>query len=144
MAKERIESSENFELILELRNTNGRPLALQTENPFAFTVRVLNGAGKPVMATSTRWDVLYSPQWAIVPRNCCLSFPVSIKSADGAKGSHLDITTLIWKLPDAKYRIEAEYSSGAFGEFKEKPENVTLWKGTLALPPVDVEIKTKE
>lgn len=141
VTKDTIEPTEHFQLELVLHNIGNVPLAFQTENPFTFTVHILNRAGKTVKTTSARVDILSSPQWAVLPRNCSLTFPVSIKSADGAKGSHLDITTLIWKLPVGKYRICGEYSSDSFTEFKEKPKNVMVWQGKIELPPVDVEIK---
>ena len=145
VAREKIGTTEYFQLTLEVRNVGNSPLALQTKNPFAFTLRVLDGAGKVVAATSVRIDLwLRFPQWAIVPASCYLGTPVSIQSKDGAAGSHLDITTTIWKLPAGRYRLTAEYASKGFRESPDKPKNVTVWQGKLVLPPVDVEIEPKE
>jgi hypothetical protein len=141
VAQKKIKASEYFLLTLELRNVGIMPLAFPTGNPFTLTVRVLDGAGKQVNSTMVRMDVLCSPQWAVLPKASYLGFPVSIKGADGATGAHLDTTTSIWKLSPGTYRIDAEYSSDRFGEFKAKPTNITLWQGKLMLPAIDVEIE---
>ena len=144
VAELRITSDQHFQLTLEMANRGDTPLAVQCGNPHIFSITILDGAGKQVKPTSARIDVLSSPQWGVIPGRAYLGFPVSIRSQDGAKGSHLDITTLIWKLPPGKYRISGEFSSGKAADFMGKPGKAKIWEGKIELPPVDIEIVEKE
>lgn len=131
-------------LTLELANRGSAPLAVQCGNPHIFTVVLLDGVGKPAKPTSARIDVLSSPQWGVIPRESYLGFPVSIQSQDGAKGSHLDSTTLIWKLSPGKYRISGTFASGRAADFMGKPGKTKTWEGKIELPPIDIEVVEKE
>ena len=144
VAESRITSDQHFQLTLELANRGSAPLAVQWGNPHIFTVALLDGAGNPVKPTSARIDVLSSPQWGVIPHNSYLGFPVSIQSQDGAKGSHLDITTLIWKLSPGKYRVSGVFSSGKAADFMGKPGKAKIWEGKIELPSIDIEIVEKE
>ncbi|MCX5674803.1 MAG: hypothetical protein NTX87_07330, partial [Planctomycetota bacterium] len=144
VAESRIATDQYFQLTLELANRGGTPLAVQCGNPHIFTITLLDGAGKQVKPTLVRADVLSSPQWGVIPGGAYLGFPVSIQSQDGAKGSHLDITTLIWKLSPGKYRIAGEFSSGGAADFMGTPGKATIWDGKIDLPPVDIEVVEKE
>ncbi|NQT38692.1 MAG: biotin/lipoyl-binding protein, partial [Planctomycetes bacterium] len=142
VAAPRITTSEQFDLSLELRNNHfgGGPwLAVQEGNPFLFEVSVTDAGGKAVKPTMTRRDVLYSPKWQVIRPfpDERLSIPVSIRSVDGAKGSHLDTTTSIWKLSPGVYKIAATFTSPK--EIRYKGE-ATPWTGKLELPPVEVEV----
>ena len=140
VSERKITSDQYFQITLELANRGHSPLAVQSGNPHIFTVTLLDGAGKPVKPTSSRRDVLSSPQWGVIPCGAYLSIPVSIQSQDGAKGSHLDITTLIWKLSPGKYRITGEFSSGRAADFMGNPGKAEIWEGKIELPPLDVEV----
>jgi hypothetical protein len=140
----RITADQYFEITLELTNRGHAPLAVQSGNPHIFTITLLDRAGKPVKRTSGRCDVISSPQWGVIPGRAYLGFPVSIQSQDGAKGSHLDITTLIWKLSPGKYRITGEFSSGRAASFMGSPGKAKIWDGKIQLPPVDIEVVEKE
>jgi hypothetical protein len=144
VAKSAITTDEYFELALELSNSGNIPLAVQCHNPHIFRVTVFDAAGKQVKTIFTRSDILSSPHWGIIPRGGYLGFRVSIQSQDGAKGSHLDITTLIWKLSPGTYRISGEFSSGRAEDFMGGPGKATIWEGKIDLPPVDIEITEKE
>ena len=136
----KITADQYFHLTLELANRGTTPLAVQCGNPHVFTVTLLDGAGKQVGPTLVRADVLSSPQWGVIPRGSYLGLPVSIRSEDGAKGSHLDITTLIWKLSPGKYRVCATFSSGRAADFMGSPGKAEIWEGKIEIPPVDVEV----
>ncbi len=142
VARPRITTSEQFDLSLELRNHHygGGPwLAVQSGNPFLFNVSVTDANGKTVKPTMQRVDVMYSPKWKVIRPfpDERLTIPVSIRSIDGAKGSHLDTTTDIWKLPPGKYKIAATFTSPK--EVRYKGE-ATPWTGKLELSPIEVEI----
>jgi hypothetical protein len=140
VAEPKITADQHFQLTLELANRGQIPLAVQSWNPHVFTITLLNGAGKHVQPTSARVDIMSAPQWGVIPRRGYLGFPVSTQSRDRARGSHLDITTLIWKLSPGKYRICGEYSSGRAADFMGKPGKATIWQGKLKLPAVDIEV----
>ena len=144
VAKTRISTDEYFQLTLELTNRGNMSLAVQCGNPHIFSITVIDTAGKQVGATSVRLDVLSSPQWGVIPGRSYLGFPVSMQSQDGAKGSHLDITTRIWKLSPGKYRITGQFSSGRAADFMGKPGKAKIWEGRIQLPPLDIEVVRKE
>jgi beta-lactamase regulating signal transducer with metallopeptidase domain len=146
VAQPTITPKEQFDLSLELRNVNrgGSPwLAVQEGNPFLFEARVTDAVGKAVKPTMQRVDVLYSPKWRVIRPfpDERLKIPVSIRSEDGAAGSHLDTTTNIWKLPPGKYKISGTYRSAE--EVRYEGE-ATPWAGKLVIPPVDVEVIAEE
>lgn len=139
-----IRESENFRLTLELKNTGVLPLGVPTHNPHLLTFKILDSAGKSVGRSSSRIDVISSPQWGVIPRDGYLGFPVTIRSPDRAKGSHIDITTSIWKLPPGKYRVSGEYSSERPLEFPDlipKSGKAPIWMGKVNLPALDLEIR---
>ncbi len=144
IAKTRITTDEHFQLTLELSNRGNIPLAVQSGNPHIFSLTVLDGAGEEVKPTSIRIDVLSQPQWGVIPRSSYLGFPVSIQSQDGAKGSHLDIITLIWKLSPGKYRISGSFASGRAAEFMGEPGKAKIWEGKIELASLDIEVFQKE
>lgn len=144
LAHSRITSDQHFPLTLELANRGDTPLAVQSGNPHMFSITVLGGAGKPIKPTQARVDVLSSPQWGVIPGKAYLGFPVSIQSQGGAKGSHLDITTLIWTLSPGKYQISGSFASGKPANFMGKPGKANVWEGKIALPPIDIEIIEKK
>ena len=144
IAEQSISEDAFFTVALELRNDGAMPLAVQCANPHLFTAAVIDGAGKRVQPTLARHDVISSPQWGVIPGNSYLRFPVSIQSEDGAKGSHLDTTTLIWKLAPGMYRISADYSSGKSADFMGQSGPATIWTGTLRLPQVNIEVTPKK
>ena len=142
LALPRISETDWFALKLELRNVGEVPLAVQTGNPFLLDVRVADAKGQAVKPTWTRSDVLFSPKWAEIAPKSSLSVQVSEKSIDGAKGSHLDVTTSIWKLEPGKYRVSATCKSQERGAAASSPYkgNARLWSGQLALPEIEVEV----
>ena len=144
VAQPRITTDQHFQITLELANQGSTPVAVQCGDPHVFTITILDGAGKQVKPTLTRVDILSSPQWGVVPGKAYLGFPVSIESQDGAKGSHLDITTLIWELSPGKYQISGSFSAGKPAEFMGKPDKAKVWKGKIELPPIDIEIVEKK
>ena len=144
VAKTRISTDEYFQLTLELTNRGNMSLAVQCGNPHIFSITVFDTAGKQVSAAFARIDVLSFPQWGVIPGRSYLGFPVSMQSQDGAKGSHLDITTRIWKLSPGKYRITGQFSSGRAADFMGKPGKAKIWEGKLQLPPLDIEVVEKE
>jgi hypothetical protein len=144
VAEQTITTEQYFCLTLELVNRAHAPLAVQSGNPHMFTITLLDGAGKPVQPTSGRVDVLSSPQWGVIPGGAYLGLPVSIQTQDGAKGSHLDITTLIWKLAPGKYRVCATFSSGSAADFRGSPGKAAIWEGKIDIPPLDVEVVEKK
>ena len=144
VAEKAITTDQYFRLTLELANQGHTPLAVQSGNPHIFTITLLDSAGKLVKPTSARIDVISSPQWGVIPGRAYLGFPVSIHSQDGAKGSHLDITTLIWRLSPGTYRITGEYSSDRAADFMGKPGKAKIWEGKIRLPPVDIEVLERE
>jgi len=139
-----IRESESFRLTLELKNTGVLPLAVQAHNPHILTLKILDSAGKSVRPSASRIDVISSPQWGVIPRDGYLGFPVTIRSPDRVKGSHIDITTSIWKLPPGKYRVLGEYSSESpleFPKFMGKPGKARIWEGKVNLSALDLEIR---
>ncbi len=144
VSEPRITSDQYFQITLELANRGHSPLAVQSGNPHIFTVTLLDGAGKPVKPTSARDDVLSFPQWGVIPGGAYLGIPVSIQSQDGAKGSHLDITTLIWKLSPGKYRIAGAFSSRRAADFMGIPGKAEIWEGQIDLPALEVEVVEKK
>jgi hypothetical protein len=144
VAEPTITTEQHFCLTLELANRGNGSLAVQSGNPHIFTITLLDGAGKPVQPTSARMDVLSSPQWGVIPGGAYLGLPVSIQSQDGAKGSHLDITTLIWKLSPGKYRICATFSSGSAADLMGSPGKAAIWEGKIVIPPLDIEVVEKK
>jgi hypothetical protein len=141
VAKPRISRPLQIQASLELRSIHygGGPwLAVQSGNPFLFEMRVSDATGKPVQPTMQRVDVMYSPKWLIIRPWDRLTIPLTIESLDGARGSHLDTTTRIWKLPPGKYRLGGTFSAPRKDRHEEK--KATFWNGTLELPPVEVEI----
>ena len=144
VAQSRITTDQHFQITLELANRGSTSLAVQCGNPHIFSIAMLTQAGKPVKPISARIDILSSPQWGVIPGRAYLGFPVSIQSQDGAKGSHLDITTLIWKLPPGKYQISGSFTAGKPGDFMGKPGKAKVWEGKIELPPIDIEIVEKE
>jgi len=145
VTKGSIQESESFRLTLELKNTGTQPLAIQTYNPHLLTLKILHSAGKSVGPSSSRIDIISSPQWGVIPRDGYLGFPVTIRGPERAKGSHIDITTSIWNLPPGKYRVSGEYSSESplpFSEFLGKSGKARIWKGKVSLPALDLEIRT--
>lgn len=144
VAESTVAADQYFRLTLELANRSHAPLAVQSGNPHVFTITLLDGAGKQVQPTSARTDVLSSPQWGVIPGGAYLGLPVSIESQDGAKGSHLDITTLIWKLSPGKYRICATFASGRAADFMGSPGKAAIWDGKIDIPPLDVEVIEKK
>lgn len=143
LSEPKITTDQYLQINLELANRGHTPLAIQSGNPHIFTITLLDGAGKPVKPTSARSDVLSSPQWGVIPGGAYLGFPVSIQSQDGAKGSHLDITTLIWKLSPGKYRISGTFSCGRAADFMGSPGKAEVWEGKIDLPPIDIEVAEK-
>jgi hypothetical protein len=126
VAKPVIGSSEQFRIDLRLRNVSETPISFTHGNPFDFEARVIDSQGKPVEPTSCRVDVIYSTKASVIQPQAVLTIPVTIRSIDGAKGSHLDTTTRIWTLPAGKYRLAATYKLSA---------------GQLNLPQVELEIR---
>ncbi len=144
VTRSNIRESESFRLTLELKNTGVLPLAVQTYNPHILTLKILDSAGNSVGPSSSRIDIISSPQWGVIPRDGYLGFPVTIRSPDRVKGSHIDITTRIWKLPPGKYRVSGEYSSTnppQFPEIMGKPGRARIWEGKVNLPALDLEIR---
>jgi biopolymer transport protein ExbD len=142
VGKPTIRSNEQFNLSLELCNNHygGGPwMAVQEGNPFLFEARVTDADGKAIRPTMQRADVLYSPKWRVIRPfpDERLTIPLSIRSIDGARGSHFDTATNIWKLPPGKYKISGTFASPK--EFRYRGEG-TPWVGTLELPPIKVEI----
>jgi hypothetical protein len=144
VSESRITVDQHFQISLELANRGHIPLAVQCGNPHIITITLFDSAGKPVKPTSARVDVLSSPQWGVIPGRAYLGFPVSIQSQDGAKGSHLDITTLIWELSPGKYRVVGEFASGRAADFMGIPGKAEIWEGRIELPSIDIEVIDKE
>lgn len=140
VSQQKITQSGFFLLTLELRNTGSSTLAVEAHSLCAFRVKVLDSDGNAVRATMMRIDVSSYPRWALLPPQCCLGIPVSMQSIDGAKGSHLDITTEIWRLEPGKYTIRGAYSSNWTQKFDTNRRNEKAWQGKLSLPPVEVEV----
>jgi hypothetical protein len=129
VAKPVIGSSEQFRVDLRLQNTADAPITITHGNPADFEARVNDSHGKPVEPTSHRVDVMHFPKTSVIEPKADLTFPVTIQSIDGAKGSHLDTTTRIWTLRPGKYTLGGTYKLPA---------------GQLALLPVELEIRKKE
>jgi len=141
VAKPKISRPLQLQVGLELRSIHygGGPwMAVQSGNPFLFEMQVTDASGAPVPPTMQRVDVLYSSKWLIIRPWDRPVIPLTIESLDGAKGSHLDTTTRIWKLPPGKYRLAGTFSAPHEGRYEGK--EATPWNGTLELPSVQVEI----
>jgi hypothetical protein len=120
---------------LELENVGQTPLTVFTGNPMLFKASVAGPDDKPVLPTNGR-DVLMSPQRVVIEDGKRLSIPVTIESLDGAKGSQVDTTTRIWKLPPGQYTLGGTYGWDAI---EEMPPRGT-WLGRLNLPTVPFEV----
>ncbi|MBC8870304.1 MAG: HEAT repeat domain-containing protein [Planctomycetes bacterium] len=125
VAKPRIGPSGQFRVDLQLKNISTKPISVTHGNPFDFEAQIRDAEDRSIKHTSMRVDVLYSTKTSVIEPQTTLAIPVSIKSIDGAKGSHLDTTTKIWTLPVGKYKLHATYKLPA---------------GQLKLPTVDIEI----
>ena len=125
VTKPRIGPSEQFRVDLQLRNVSTKPISVTHGNPFNFEAEVRDAKNRSIKHTSMRIDVIFSTKTTVVQPQAVLNIPVSIKSVDGAKDSHLDTTTKIWTLPVGKYKLQATYKLPA---------------GQLELPAVDIEI----
>ncbi len=144
VAQAQITTEEYFQIRLNLYNCGKEPLAVQVGDPFSFRITVLDAAGKTVEPAFSRSDLLCSPQWGVIPGRSYLGLPVSQKSEDGAKVSHLDIVTFIWKLSPGKYRIVGRFSSDTTSSSMGPPGKAKVWQGELELPPLDVTVVEKE
>ena len=120
---------------LELENVGQTPLTVFTGNPMLFKASVAGPDDKPVLPTNFR-DGLMSPQRVVIEAGKRLSVPVTIESLDGAKGSQVDTTTQIWKLPPSQYVLGGTYGRDAI---EESPPRGT-WLGRLNLPAVPFEV----
>lgn len=129
VAKPIIGLSEQFLVDLQLRNVSTAPITVIHGNPFDFEAQIRDARGSPIEPTSMRIDVMHATRTSVIQPQAELSIPVSIRSLDGAKGSHLDTTTRIWTLAAAKYRLSGTYKLSA---------------GRLTLPPVQLEIRDEE
>ncbi len=129
VAKPVIGSTHQFRVDLRLQNVSETPISITHGNPADFEARVNDSHGKVVEPTSGRVDVMHAPKTSEIQPKAELTIPVTIKSIDGAKGSHLDTTTRIWTLPAGKYSLGGTYKLPA---------------GQLALPPVELEIRQDE
>ncbi len=128
-----------------LANRGNRSLAVQQGHPHLVTVIIRDSAGREVTPTFSRVDVICSPQWGVIPRDSYLGFRVSRPCQGRAKASHLDITTRAWKLPPGKYRISGSYRTDTPAadlslQLAGRPGQVTVWKGRIELPPIEVEV----
>jgi len=125
VAKPRIGPSEQFSVELQLKDVSRKAISVTHGNPFDFEAQIRDSEDRSIKHTSMRIDVIYSTKTSVIQPQTVLAIPVSIKSIDGAKGSHLDTTTKIWTLPVGKYKLQATYKLPA---------------GQLKLRAVDIEI----
>lgn len=144
VTKNSIQESQRFQVSLALKNTGTQPIAVQAHNPHLLTLKILDSSGKVVIPTSSRIDIISSPQWGVIPRDGCLSVPVTTRGPNRVTGSQIDIVTEIWSLPPGKYRVSGEYSSKnhqAFPGFLVKSGHNRIWEGMVKLPALDLEIR---
>ena len=128
-----------IQLWVELENTGPLRRSVVTHDPFAFSLTVMDAAGKVLDSDSQRGEILSSPQVAVLPRECVLRLPVTLAQE---KMWNLDITTHLWKLKPGRYKLAGKYSVPP-GEQTEIPKEdvVHAWSGELQLPEIEIEIK---
>lgn len=124
-----VRAGESLRIDIELENVGSVPLRVVLDDPFAFSPRLEDAAGREIAPTGSRAEVLSSPREETIAPGHTVSAPLATPHEDTK--AELDLTTSMWQLAPGRYRLSGRFAGTG---------DAGTWTGTLDLPPLLFEV----